>query len=136
MMAEYKHSKNMARKLPEYVIGGTLFTVDARIYEFREKEAPWNSISMDDFWEEAPTNILFDKQAKKIYDGGVSAANRPSHVEMITVPPIVELDPIGLARHYNMADDTFLAKVKSQQAGDKLAGLEQNKRSRGKKQQW
>jgi len=126
----------MSRKLPEFTIGGTVFTVDARIYEFREKEAPWNKISMDDFWEEAPTNILFDKQAKKIYEGGVSTANRPSHVEMIRVPPIVELDPIGLARHYDMADDTFMQKVKSLPAGDKLAGLEQNKRIRRKKQQW
>jgi hypothetical protein len=130
------HSKNMARKLPEFTIGGTVFTVDARIYEFREKEAPWNKISMDDFWEEAPTNILFDKQAKKIYGGSVSVADRPSYVEMIKVPPIIELDPVGLARHYNMADDAFIPKVKPLETEGKLAGLEQNKRSRGKKQQW
>ena len=129
-------SKNMARKLPEFTIGGTVFTVDARIYEFRETAAPWNKISMDDFWEEAPTNILFDKQAKKIYQGSTRAADRPAHVEMVTVPPIIELDPIGLARHYDMADDAFIPKVKRPEAEGNLAGLEQNKRNRGKTQQW
>lgn len=102
----------MARKLPEFVIGGTLFTVDARIGEFRETAAPWNSISMEDFWEDAPTNILFDKELKKIYDGVVGAAYRPGHVEMITIPPIKELDPIGLARHHQLPDESFLPKDK------------------------
>ncbi|HEY9490231.1 MAG TPA: hypothetical protein VIQ51_17965, partial [Chryseosolibacter sp.] len=63
-------------------------------------------------------------------------ADRPSYVEMIKIPPIIELDPIGLARHYNMADDAFIPKVKLLETEGKLAGLEQNKRSRGKKQQW
>jgi len=129
-------SKNMARKLPEFTIGGTVFTVDARIYEFRETEAPWNQISMDDFWEESPTNILFDKHSKKIYEGNVSAADRPPDVEMITVPPIMELDPVGLARHYSMADDAFLPKQKKQQAKNGVNGLAQNKRSHGKRQRW
>lgn len=111
-----KQVKNIARKLPEYTIGGTLFTVDARIYEFRETAEPWNSISMDDFWEEAPTNILFDTAQKKIYEGDVSSGNRPPQVVMITVPPIMELDPIGLARHYQMPDESFLPKDKKKAA--------------------
>jgi hypothetical protein len=126
--------KDMSRKLPEFTIGGTVFTVDARIYEFRERDEPWNRISMDDFWEEAPTNILFDKKAKKIYEGSTNIATRPEHVEMIKVPPIMELDPIGLARHYNMADDAFIPKAKKQDETAEPVSLEQNKRNRGKKQ--
>jgi len=126
--------KDMSRKLPEFTIGGTVFTVDARIYEFREREVPWNKISMDDFLEDAPTNILFDKQAKKIYEGRTSGAERPAHVELITVPPLVDLDPVGLARHYNLPDDVFKKTIVVKLTTPYREGLEQNKRSRGKKQ--
>lgn len=131
-MEKHKKSKDMSRKLPEYVIGGTLFTVDARIYKFRETAEPWNSISMDDFWEESPTNILFDKETKKIYEGNVSAADRPAHVEMIKVPPIMELDPIGLARHYQMADDAFMPKKPAVQQEQQLKAIQQNQRKHKK----
>jgi len=128
--------KDMSRKLPEFKIGGTVFTVDARLYEFREKEAPWNSISMNDFSEDAPTNILFDRHAKKIYEGSTSAVARPAHIEMIKVPPIVELDPIGLARHYNLDDDVFKKTIVVKLTTPYRKGLEQNGRRHGKKQRW
>jgi hypothetical protein len=121
--------KNMARKLPEYTIGGTLFTVDARIYEFRETAAPWNKISMDDFWEKAATHILFDTQAKNIYTGATHVSDRPEHVKIIIVPPLTELDPIGLARHYDLADDAFLPKQKDGPAEQAVIGLQQNVRN-------
>lgn len=122
-------AKNMARKLPEYQIAGTLFTVDARIYEFRETAEPWNKISMDDFWEETPTHILFDKQNKNIYTGATHVSDRPAHVEIVVVPPLTELDPIGLARHYNMADETFIPKERRAQIlAEQLIGLQQNTR--------
>lgn len=128
-MAEIKQFKYGARKLPEYVIGGTLFTVDARIYEFRETEAPWNSIPMKDFWEDEPTVIPFDREKKNIYDGGTKAGERPEHVEMVTVPPITELDPIGLARHYNLADETFIPKEKREKIlSEQLIGIQQSQR--------
>lgn len=127
-MAEQKEFKYGARKLPEYVIGGTLFTVDARIYEFRETAAPWNSKSMHDFGEDDPTVILFDKEKKNVYEG--SAGDRPNHVEMITIPPIIELDPIGLARHYNLANETFIPKEKREKIlSEQLIGIQQNKRT-------
>src|SRR6202000_2598144 len=127
-MAEQKEFKYGSRKLPEYVIGGTLFTVDARIYEFRETAALWNSISMNGFGENHPTVILFDKKKKNVYEG--SPANRPKHVEMITVPPIIELDPIGLARHYNLANETFIPKEKREKIlSEQLIGIQQNKRT-------
>lgn len=126
-------SKNMARKLPEYTLAGTLFTVDARIYEFRETAQPWNKISMDDFWEETPTHILFDTQAKNIYTGAMHISDRPAHVQIVIVPPIMELDPIGLARHYNMADETFIPKEKRQEIrSEQLIGLQQNERKHRK----
>ncbi|MCR8557280.1 hypothetical protein KXD93_06490 [Mucilaginibacter sp. BJC16-A38] len=130
-MADHKTSKSMARKLPEYVIGGTLFTVDARIYEFRETAAPWNIISMKDFWEDDSTVIPFDKEKKNIYDGNIKAGERPENVEIVTVPPIIELDPIGLARHYNLADGTFIPKENREKTlSEQLIGLQQNTRTR------
>lgn len=132
-MADQKQFKYGARKLPEYVMGGVLFTVDARIYEFRETEAPWNSISMKDFWEDNPTVIPFDKGKKNIYDGKLRAGEHPENVEMVTVPPITELDPIGLARHYNLADETFIPREKRKKIlSEQLIGMQQNTRSQKK----
>ena len=127
-----RNSKDMSRKLPEFTIGKTLFTVDARIYEFRETASPWNKIPMDDFLEDAPTHILFDKQAKKIYEGRTSVAERPAHVEMIKVPPIVELDPVGLARHYSLPDDTFKKTIVVNLTTPYREGLAQNERKHKK----
>jgi hypothetical protein len=126
------HLKDRSRKLPEFTIGETLFTVDARIYEFRETAAPWNKIPMDDFLEDAPTNILFDKQAKKIYKGRTSVDERPAHVEMIQLPPLVELDPVGLARHYSLPDDTFKKTIVVKLTTPYREGLEQNERKHKK----
>jgi len=129
-----KNSKNMARKLPEYTIAGTLFTVDGRIYEFRETAAPWNQISMDNFWEDEPTHILFDKQTNNIYTGAASIADRPAHVELVVIPPLMELDPVGLARRYNVADETFIPKEKREQVlSAQLIGLQQNARKHQKR---
>jgi hypothetical protein len=128
-----RNSKNMARKLPEYTIAGTLFTVDGRIYEFRETAAPWNQMSMDNFWEDEPTYILFDKQTNNIYTGAAAIADRPAHVELVVVPPLMELDPVGLARHYNMPDETFIPKEKRAQVlAEQLIGLQQNERKHQK----
>ncbi|MET3501321.1 hypothetical protein ABIC45_002933 [Mucilaginibacter rubeus] len=124
-----KGSQNMARKLPEFTIAGTLYTVDARIYEFRETAEPWNRISMDDFWEESPTHILFDRQAKNIYTGAMHISDRPAHVEIVVVPPLIELDPVGLARRYNLADDALIPQEKRAKIlADQLIGLQQNTR--------
>ena len=124
----------MARKLPEYTIAGTLFTVDGRIYEFRETAAPWNQISMDNFWEDEPTHILFDTQTNNIYTGAASIADRPAHVELVVIPPLMELDPVGLARRYNVADETFIPKEKREQVlSAQLIGLQQNARKHQKR---
>lgn len=128
-----RNSKNMARKLPECTIGGTRFTVDGRIYEFRETAAPWNQISMEHFFENDATNILFDKDTNNIYTGPAGAANRPDHVELVVVPPLIELDPVGLARRYHVPDQTYIPKHQSKQVlAEQLIGLPQNERKRHK----
>ena len=128
-----RNSKNMARKLPEYIIAGTRFTVDGRIYEFRETAAPWNQISMDHFGENDPTHILFDKQTNNIYNESANAAKSRDHVELVVIPPLMELDPVGLARRYNVPDDTYIPKHKRKQVlAEQLIGLQQNVRKRPK----
>jgi len=125
-------SKNKARRLPECTIGGILFTVDGRIYEFRETAAPWNHISMDHFWDNESTHILFDKQTNNIYNGDAGQAG-PDNVELIVVPPLMELDPVGLARRYNVPDETYIPKHKRKQVlAEQMIGLQQNERNRKK----
>lgn len=128
-----RDSKNMARKLPKYTIGGTLFTVDGRIYEFRETAAPWNQISMEDFGENEPTHILFDKETNNIYSGTASLSIRPDTVELVVVPPLMELDPVGLARRYNVPDETYIPKHKRKQVlAEQMIGLQQDERKHKK----
>jgi hypothetical protein len=50
-------------------------------------------------------------------------------VELIIVPPLMELDPVGLARRYNVPDETYIPKHKRKQVLDEqMIGLQQNER--------
>ena len=52
----------------------------------------------------------------------------PPATEMIKIPPIVELDPVGLARHYNLADNVFKKNIVVKLTTPVLEVLEQNSR--------
>ncbi len=103
---------NQMRKLPVYKMGGTDFYVDIRCNEFREHDAPWNRISFDEMWAsvDESTEIAFDRNTRNLYDGIIDASNVPPNVTLVLVPPLKELDPVGVARKFNLPDDTFIKK--------------------------
>ena len=120
-----------ARLLPVFQIEGTEFLVDIRLNEFRQKDAPWNRISMDELRESTVsevTALVYDTDTKNIYEGIVDPDNIPAHVKLVIVPSLMELDPVGLARKYGLADDAFTKK----QAVEKAAPEQRQRRNRGR----
>jgi hypothetical protein len=101
------------RKLPIFNMSGTDFYVDIRCNEFREHDAPWNRISLDEMWASVDegTEIAFDRNTKNLYDGIIEADKIPSHVTLVLIPPLKELDPVGVARKLNLPDNWFLKKI-------------------------
>lgn len=108
-----KDQQSQSWTLPEVNIAGTWFTVDVRLQEFRQKDAPWNRISMDDIAEEGElSSFLFDKLTKQVYHGDADMKNLPAHVGLAVIPAIIELDPVGLARRFGLADHDLMAGSK------------------------
>ena len=98
------------RLLPILIIEGTDFYVDTVLNEFREKDAPWNRIPMDEMMvssEGGITGLVYDRNTKNRYQEIVDPDHIPEHVTLIIIPPLTELDPVGLARRYGMDDNTF-----------------------------
>jgi len=103
----------MARELPTIEFAGTAFTVDIRLEEFRQKDAPWNRISFDDMAEKQGSEgytLAFDSNTGQAYKGELFKDSFPKHVVLIEVPSLAKLDPVGLARSLDLEDDTFLNK--------------------------
>ena len=133
------NQESQSRTLPELNIAGTLFTVDARLNEFRQKDAPWNRISMDDIAEEGElSGFLFDKNTKQVYNGEADPDNLPGHICLAIIPPIIELDPVGLARRFGLADHDLIPTSKEHQKPAKVTPLakdltKNNQRKKGRR---
>ncbi|RKR80688.1 hypothetical protein BDD43_0820 [Mucilaginibacter gracilis] len=105
-------NQNHARKLPVFTIEGTDFYVDTRLNEFREVDAPWNRISMYELseGEGGLSGLVYDTLKKNVYEEIIDPDNIPPHVRLVIVPPLKELDPVGLARAYGLPDNEFTHK--------------------------
>jgi len=83
----------MARELPKVEIYGTAFYVDVRLRELRQVEDPMNIIPFAAFDAKADyIEFVYDRKGKCLYRGG---EDLPLNVEIVTLPPIRELDPVG-----------------------------------------
>lgn len=124
--------KSMSRSLPVFNIAGTEFYVDMRLNEFRQKNDPYNRISMDEIREDTSGNLitgfLYDLKTRNVFTGEASPDNLPPNVKLVIVPPLTELDPVGLARRYGLPDDTFITKdTTEKQEGKTITPKDKNK---------
>jgi hypothetical protein len=95
------------RVLPTVEMSGVQFYADIIKHEFREVSNPANRISMGNIKEQFGfSHFLFDRQTRNLYTGDPKG-NIPEHVAIVLVPPIKDIDPVGLARRYGCADDHF-----------------------------
>ena len=118
------------RVLPIFNMAGTDFYVDTRLNEFREKDAPWNRISMDEVFDtsEGFNGLVFDTETKNVYQGLVDPDNLPKNAVLVVVPSLIELDPVGLARKHGLPDDDFIKNKKLERAE-----VKQEKKTRSRK---
>ncbi|UZJ63944.1 hypothetical protein OKW96_16240 [Sphingobacterium sp. KU25419] len=94
------------RELPLFQIGGTDFFVDIQRHQLREKDNPHNRITLGNVKEEYGFSFFYyDTLTKNRYNGGT--AELPERVMLIIMPPLKELDPIGLARKHGLRDNHY-----------------------------
>ncbi len=87
----------MERKLPTVTIHDTEFIIDLSKYELREVANPDNKIPLDKTWVTADaTTIRYDKQTKNVYHGNWPDFLQASNTDLVVLPPLIELDRIGL----------------------------------------
>jgi hypothetical protein len=97
------------RELPIKEIDGTAFLVDIKAMELRQVDDPFNRISIGDVAEESGFKVLlYDPATKNIYPYKDSQKGVPPNVKIIIVPPLKDLDPIGLARRQGYSDQYYL----------------------------
>jgi len=97
------------RLLPEINIAGTLFVADIQKMEFREAGNPQNRMPIIGAKEEMGfSHFFFDKNTKNHYTGEVTMPDGiPSHVTIVLLQPLKEIDPVGLARMHGFRDDYY-----------------------------
>jgi hypothetical protein len=101
------------RELPTVEMSGVRFYADIIKHEFREVSNPSNRIPMGSIKEQFGfSHFLFDRQTKNLYTGDPKG-NIPEYVDIILVPPIKDIDPVGLAMRYGYADDHFTSVRRS-----------------------
>jgi hypothetical protein len=95
------------RLLPEINIAGTIFHVDIEKLEFRQVADPSNRMPIIGAKEEMGfSHFLFDTKTKNLFTGDAKMPDSvPGHVRIVLLPPLKELDPIGLARQQGLPDD-------------------------------
>lgn len=93
------------RKLPIINLAGTDFTVDVRMGELRNTNAPYNSIpfrSMEPTTDGYHYTFWYDKSAKGIHLNHVDEKSIPDHLVKLQIPWEIRLDPVGVALHKNL----------------------------------
>jgi hypothetical protein len=95
------------RLLPEINIAGILFHVDIEKLEFRQVADPSNRMPIIGAKEEMGfSHFLFDTKTKNLFTGDTKMPDGiPGHVRIVLLPPLKELDPVGLARQQGLPDD-------------------------------
>lgn len=107
-------SDTKLRDLPLFNIGGTDFIVDMKNHVFQEKDNPDNKMTLGPVKEEYGFSFFYyDPSTRNRYNGPI--AEVPKEVMLIIVPPLKELDPIGLARKHGLRDGHY------QSAGQKTS---------------
>lgn len=102
-------NRKVQRELPVFTTGGTDFSIDIESNVFRQKDNPHNCIPLSGVKEEFRFSFFYyDTHTKNLYKG--STTDLPERVSIVIVPPLKELDPVGLARKRGLPDNHFRQK--------------------------
>lgn len=90
----------MKRQLPIYIIEGTRFIVDVQQGELRQEDRPENVISFEDMqYKESHYTFEYDRSTNTL---PFSLTADPKNIIEVQVPPMVKLDPEGMAEKYKV----------------------------------
>lgn len=93
----------MARQLPHVDIAGTPFFVDVLHEELQQQDNRRNTISFDVFQQDGDGySFLYDKESKKAVEEESIEAVEHGRYEWVTLPALMELDPVGIALKYDI----------------------------------
>lgn len=105
-----------SRDLPLFNIGGTDFIVDIKNHLFQEKDNSENKMTLGNVKEEYGFSFFYyDPSTRNRYEGPIAGA--PKEIMLIIVPPLKELDPIGLARKNGLRDGHYQSTRQKNNAG-------------------
>jgi len=109
-----KQNQNMARLIPVINFAGTFFYADTELNEFRQVNAPGNTISMKEVGAtmEEPTEFALDRNTRNIYQDIIDPENIPAHVTLVTVPPLKELQAVNVTQKNTLPYDGLNRRVK------------------------
>lgn len=93
----------MARKLPIAEIAGTSFYVDVIREELRQANNDQNRISFNELTEsKGGYSFIYDTRTKNVPENSATTRNEPGNMVRVTLPALMELDPVGLAEKYGI----------------------------------
>jgi hypothetical protein len=105
-------ARRLSGELPHIDIAGTDFTVDWRLREIRETAVPWKHISFKDMdMSDDGLNYVFfyDTGEHNIFDFNETVTQMPENVIIAEIPNEYGLDPVALAREYELGEAGLLA---------------------------
>lgn len=107
-LGDEKLARRLCGELPHIDLLGTDFTVDVRLGELRETAEPWKRIGLRDL-DVSPDGesmrFLYDTVTHERVDvNGVL----PEQVVLLEIPHEVMLDPVAVAREYELGDTGLL----------------------------
>lgn len=95
------------RELPTLTLSGTIFLVDVSKNELRQQYNPENRISIFEMRDtETGYAFEYDVQSKNAADTFSESADQTT----ITIPYLVDLDPIGMAEKHGFSPEEIKGK--------------------------
>jgi hypothetical protein len=112
-LGDEKTARRLSGELPHIDIKGTDFTVDWRLRQLRETAEPWKNISITDMElsENGEAYVFFyDTDAHTLFDFNGQVFEMPEHVVIAEIPNEIGLDPVAVAREYELGETGLLAQ--------------------------
>jgi hypothetical protein len=104
-------AERLAGILPQIEIAGTNYIVDWRLKELRQDNAPHEKINLKTLTlsdDGEYYQFFYNVRSKTVYTTETTITALPENVVMLEIPNELKLDPVGVARQYEMDDFAML----------------------------
>lgn len=107
-MKNPKDNNAKLNEMPIFNICGTDFHVDVNTLKLIEKDDPKNFIEFDEMWDhETHYSMIYYRHGKNWAIDIIPL----EECETVLIPPLVKLDPVGMARKYGVSEETLKDKT-------------------------